>query len=254
MLDCIEATGVSSVARGSATTANCHPPFPSGAGCESSHAIACASDESGNRYIWPDPTHGLPGLLRGQPHPISDASTHASGAAYLLAGRPQDHRSYECRDMSRLLGAWTVQCQIRQIFRRIPVQNPEELGAIRLFRGAAYRSIGRRSWLENEQNPLLLRSCAVRLDALDHALESHAASSSEPMPSSCRTWANFFGSTRRRSVIIARRAVRPASVKNSRGKGPPGSSRMRPRAISPFAPSPSATAQAGRRRGRRAKS
>jgi hypothetical protein len=29
------------------------------------------------------------------------------------------------------------------------------------------------------------------------------------MPSSCRTWTNFFGSTRRRSVIIARRAVRP---------------------------------------------
>jgi hypothetical protein len=53
------------------------------------------------------------------------------------------------------------------------------------------------------------------------------------MPSSCRTWANFFGSTRRRSVIIARRAVRPASVKNSRGKRPSLSSRMRPRAINP---------------------
>ena len=33
------------------------------------------------------------------------------------------------------------------------------------------------------------------------------------MPSSCRTSANFFGSTRRRSVIIAGKATRPASVK-----------------------------------------
>jgi hypothetical protein len=45
----------------------------------------------------------------------------------------------------------------------------------------------------------------------------------------------FRGSTRRRSVIIARNAVRPASVKNSRGKCPSVSSRMRPRAINPFA-------------------
>ena len=47
--------------------------------------------------------------------------------------------------------------------------------------------------------------------------------------------ANFFGSAIRGSVIISRSAVRPASVKNSRGNRPQVSSRMRPRASNPFA-------------------
>jgi hypothetical protein len=38
------------------------------------------------------------------------------------------------------------------------------------------------------------------------------------MPSSCRIWANFFGSARRRSAIIVRNSASPASVKTSRGR------------------------------------
>ena len=49
------------------------------------------------------------------------------------------------------------------------------------------------------------------------------------MPSSWRIWANFAGSASRRSAIIARSAVRPASVKNSLGRRCPVSSRINPR-------------------------
>src|SRR5271165_4079645 len=49
------------------------------------------------------------------------------------------------------------------------------------------------------------------------------------MPSSWRIWANFAGSASLRSAIIARSAVRPASVKNSLGRRCPVSSRINPR-------------------------
>jgi hypothetical protein len=92
--------------------------------------------------------------------------------------------------------------------------------------------LSRRSRVSKQSRPVVLLAWTRRRS-------QSRASSPElglgSMPSSCRTWANFFGSTRRRSVIIARRAVRPASVKNSRGKWPSLSSRMRPRAINPFA-------------------
>jgi hypothetical protein len=45
-----------------------------------------------------------------------------------------------------------------------------------------------------------------------------SASGMGSMPSSWRTWANVFGSAKRRSCIIARNAVSPTSVKTSRGQ------------------------------------
>ena len=55
------------------------------------------------------------------------------------------------------------------------------------------------------------------------------------MPSSCRMCPNFFGSAKRRSVIIARSSANPAVVKNNRGARDPVSSRISPRSTRPLA-------------------
>src|SRR5271166_129401 len=62
-----------------------------------------------------------------------------------------------------------------------------------------------------------------------------SGSGMESMPSSWRTWANFFGSASRRSAIIVRSSASPASVKNNRGGRRPVSSRISPRSRSPLA-------------------
>lgn len=55
------------------------------------------------------------------------------------------------------------------------------------------------------------------------------------MPSSCRTCANFTGSAKRLSRIIARSSTRPGSVMNRRGRRPLVSRRIKPRSRRVFA-------------------
>jgi len=71
----------------------------------------------------------------------------------------------------------------------------------------------------------------------DDPERSHScgASDSGSMPSSWRICANFIGSARRRSLIIARRALIPNWVKTSRGKRSLSSSRISPRSRRPLA-------------------
>ena len=56
-------------------------------------------------------------------------------------------------------------------------------------------------------------------DVPDHLCDG-VSSGAASMPSSWRTWANFFGSAKRPSIIIARSDARPASVKTSVGNVP----------------------------------
>ena len=77
------------------------------------------------RCFWPKLASGLPEASRSKPHAVPAASSHASGAASLAAVRSRRHQGDRSRNKPRVLGTWTVQCQLPSTLWRITLHDPE---------------------------------------------------------------------------------------------------------------------------------